>query len=183
MNQGYVSAAAPSPADHVKAAAAACLGQSGWWGQGATPLPVPLLHAPPPPALTTCRGPPRCWLPGGTELFFSAAARCAVPAVWFAAARGTAAVQRARARRLYSPRARRQHCSSSTSWCGLQHGVQHCSTRHSEMLQTATRTAYIRTKYLYTAVSISIKTRYTSAQLCVDHFSKYFGVDTRYTLQ
>ena len=156
----------------------------------ATPLPLPLCHAPPPPRHPRhVQGPAKVLASQGAPNSFFPPRPGAVPAVWFAAARGTAAVQRARARRLYSPRARRQHCSSTASWCGLQLSMQHCSTGHNEMLQSArpsiapTSIAYMRTKYLYTAVSISIKTRYTSAQFCVDHFSKYFGVDTRYTLQ
>ena len=109
-----------------------------------------LCHAPPPPRHPRhVQGPAKVLASQGAPNSFFPPRPGAVPAVWFAAARGTAAVQRARARRLYSPRARRQHCSSTASWCGLQLSMQHCSTGHNKMLQSArpsiapTRTAYI----------------------------------------
>ena len=56
MNQGYVSTAAPSPADHVRAGAANMSGSvAGWWGQGGDTASCHLLVT-----LATCRGPPRC---------------------------------------------------------------------------------------------------------------------------
>ena len=61
MNQGYVSTAAPSPADHVKAGAAANMSGSvaGWWGQGGDTASCAMLrHLL--VTLATCRGPPRC---------------------------------------------------------------------------------------------------------------------------
>lgn len=157
MNQGYVSTAAPSPADHVKAGAANMSGSV--WVVGTGWRHRFLCHAPPPPRHPRhVQGPAKVLASQGAPNSFFPPRPGAVPAVWFAAARGTAAVQRARARRLYSPRARRQHCSSTASWCGLQLSMQHCSTGHNEMLQSArpsiapTCTAYIRTKYLYCGI-------------------------------
>ena len=108
---------------------------------------------PPPRHPRHVQGPAKVLASQGAPNSFFPPRPGAVPAVWFAAARGTAAVQRARARRLYSPRARRQHCSSTASWCGLQLSMQHCSTGHNEMLQSARPSiAPIRTKYLYCGI-------------------------------
>ena len=185
MNQGYVSAAAPSPADHVKAAAAASMSGSVWMvGTGRRHRFLchcsMLRHLPPSPRAGArqgagCQGAPNSFFPPlpGARCQPSGLQLRAAPRRCSERGRGGCTL-RVLGGNTAAAAPRGAACSMACSTAAP--GTVRCC-------RVPPRTAYIRTKYLYTAVSISIKTRYTSAQLCVDHFSKYFGVDTRYTLQ
>ena len=160
MNQGYVSTAAPSPAAHVKAGAANMSGSvwvvgTGWRHRFLSHCAM-LRHL---VTLATCRGPPRCSPARGhrTLFFRRGPVRCQPSGLLLRAAPRRCSERGRGGCTLRVLGGSTAAAPPRGAACSLA-----CSTGHNEMLQSArpsiapTRTAYIRTKYLYTSVSISI---------------------------